>query len=156
PMFASFSSRAVMAVTLFIATSISAPVRAQSVQTDKTTYEVGERVIATFSGCPGRGTDWVGIYPASQAQNQGSTYWRYCQGGQTPASSGPASGSLTFLPFSLPPGDWQARLFFNDSYTLRSVANFSIVSRAASPTPPPAGDLTVMSLNIWVSGTNVP
>ncbi len=140
--------------TIFAAT----PALAQAVQTDAPTYEVGERVIVSFSGCPGSGTDWVGIYPASQQQNQGSTYWRYCQGGQTPGTTGPASGSLTFLPFSLPPGAWQVRLFFNNTYTLRAVTNFSIISRAAAPTPPPPpqANLTVMSFNIWVSGSNVP
>lgn len=137
---------------------MGAPAWAQSIQTDQAVYDVGERVVVTFTGCPGSGTDWVGIYPASQQQHQGSTYWRYCQGGMTPAGSGPTSGTLTFLPMSLPPGQWQARLFFNDGYTLRAVTNFEILSSAAAPTPAPPAEstLTVMSFNIWVSAANVP
>lgn len=144
------------ALCVLCVTCLCSGALAQSVSTDQSAYDVGERVVVSFSGCPGSGTDWVGIYPASQQQHQGSTYWRYCQGGQAPAGAGPASGSLTFLPMSLPPGEWQARLFFNDGYTLRAATTFRIESPGAAPTPPPSAHLRVMCFNIWVSASNVP
>lgn len=133
---------------------VSSVVSAPLVTTDLGEYEVGERVLVNFTEALGNGTDWVGIYPASQKSNVGSTYWFYTHGDRSPAGNGPISGTLTFLPMSLPPGDYEARYFFNDSYDLVDNAPFSVVSRTASPAPAVVGELTVMSFNIWVNALN--
>jgi endonuclease/exonuclease/phosphatase family metal-dependent hydrolase len=118
------------------------------------TYVVGEHVTVDVVGAPGTGADWVGIYEANEKSNDDSIYWQYLQGGQVPEPGGPTSASLLFLPMSLVPGTYHARLFFDDEYERRGTAYFHVTSETADPPPPPLGDLTLMSFNIWHSGTS--
>ncbi len=130
--------------------------QAQTVSTDKSTYVVGERVLATFDSSTTT-TDWVGIYEAGASHGSGypSIYWQYTNGEQTPGSSVIPAGTLNFLPFSLPPGDYDCRYFANDVYTLLDQVTFAVIAGSTSPAPPPTGELTVMSFNIWVNASNV-
>jgi len=122
--------------------------------TGMTTYVVGEHVTVDVPAAPGTGADWVGIYEAGAKSDFAPIYWQYLQGGQDPGAGGPTSASLLFLPMSLVPGTYHARLFFDDTYERQGAAYFHVTSDTADPPPPPLGDLTVMSFNIWHSGTS--
>jgi endonuclease/exonuclease/phosphatase (EEP) superfamily protein YafD len=121
---------------------------------DRSTYVVGEHIVVSFEGAVGSATDWIGLYPAGQRANQGSTAWLYTTGTQDPGVVG-TSGSVRFLPVNLWAGDWQARLFHDDGYELTARVSFTVTEPGDGPAPAPTGDLTVMSFNSWLDGTVV-
>lgn len=121
---------------------------------DADTYVVGEHIDVTFSGAPGSGTDWVAL-SAAGADEESYTTWLYLDGTQTEATSGPTEGTLRFLPVNLPPGDWEARLYYNNGYERVASVPFTVVSDAAETAPAPMGDLTVLTFNIWYDGEGV-
>jgi len=125
---------------------------AQSVATDKPTYVVGERIEVQFTGSTSA-TDWVGLFGAGAPQ-QPSIVWQYTNGQQSGTGAVIGSGSLVFLPVNLTPGQYEARFHANDGYTLLAQATFDVVSESLPPTPFSAGDLTVMSFNVWVNASN--
>lgn len=127
----------------------------QRAQTDQPVYDVGERVVVEFIGAGGTATDWIGLYPADQADNEGSTAWVYTSGSQTPADNAIFAGEVRFLPINLPAGEWEARLLHNDGYELHASVSFTVVDPGQMTAPTPIGDLTVMTFNVWVNGTGV-
>jgi exonuclease III len=60
---------------------------------------------------------------------------------------------VTILPLNLAPGKYGLRYFSNDGYTVLAQTNFTVVSGTVAKALAPAGDLTVMTFNIWVQGT---
>ncbi|MDG2149833.1 MAG: endonuclease/exonuclease/phosphatase family protein [Planctomycetota bacterium] len=90
---------------------------------DRMSYAVGEPIVANFSGGPGDGADWVGLYAAGEAPSVfSSTAWYYTNNSQTAgAGSGPETGSVTFdvgagPTWPLPPGDYTAYFLCCDGY----------------------------------------
>ncbi len=118
---------------------------------DRTPYEMGERLRFTFSGATDSGSDWIALFQADQWFDNAWISWVYVEG---------ESGDRVVLPSSLPPGEYEARLFANDGYEELASVLFEVIDGGVdSPTPQdPAdlGDLTVMTLNSWVGFTGVP
>lgn len=127
-----------------------------SLAVDRAAFVVGERVIVTFDGAAGTATDWVGLYPASQLEHEGSTQWLYTGGTQSPGALGVLTGEVRFLPIALPAGAWEARLFPEDTYDVQARAAFTVVEPGQVEPPAPVGDLTVMTFNSWLDGSAVP
>jgi endonuclease/exonuclease/phosphatase (EEP) superfamily protein YafD len=127
-----------------------------NLSTDQAEYEVGERLMVAFAGASGAATDWVGLYPADQTENQGSAAWLYTNGSQSAGEGGPVGGRLRFLPVGLPAGDWEARLFFADGYEVMARAPFRVTDPGERVPPAAVGDLTVMTFNSWLDGSAVP
>lgn len=130
----------------------ASPALAQRLVPDRNQYVVGERVKLAVADAPGSGRDRVGIYNASDATHTSPLYWQYLQGGQEPSTSGPTEASLTFLPMSLPRGEYEARLFFEDATRPSARVRFNIVEAGPVEAPAPEGNLTVLCFNIWVQG----
>ena len=105
--------------------SISEEPSAAAISTDKALYEEGEDVLVRFADAPANGTDWVCISPAG-AEVWEMVLWNYTHGTQSVASSGPAEGELLFDGSYLPAGDYEARIFYNDSYELAASHAFSV------------------------------
>lgn len=88
---------------------------APSVKTTKATFAAGESIVVTYANLPGGAKDWIGIYVAGSAN---TAYLQYLYTG------GKVSGSMTFSARAA--GNYEARLFFNDSYNLAAKAAFSV------------------------------
>ncbi len=70
----------------------------QTLTTDKPVYTPGEAVTVSWTGGPGNGTDWIGVYKPNDAPGPTpSTQWTYI-GGAT-------EGSTTFS--GLATADWK-------------------------------------------------
>ena len=80
----------------------------------KSEYSTGEQIVVNFSGLPGNALDWIGLYEQS-ADNLTIVDWWYTDG-TTSGTAGITDGSLTFDGISTP-GDYEARLFYNNGYT---------------------------------------
>jgi hypothetical protein len=89
--------------------------QAPTVTTSKSSYAVNESIVVRFAGAFGSSTDWVGLF-ASGAAHDNDLVYQY--------TGGKVSGTLTFPGRSA--GSYEARLFFNDSYTLRSKVAFTV------------------------------
>lgn len=100
---------------LLLATIAAA--RAQTLTLNKSVYETGQDIIATWTGGPGNPRDWVGIYQEGQTPGSvASTLWFYVNGTGT-ATAGLTDGSLTFSKNSLAPGNYVAHFLADNGYT---------------------------------------
>jgi hypothetical protein len=96
-----------------------------TVTTSRSTYRVGQRIGVSWTGAPGQGLDWIGLFPCNATTGKcggNGTYLLY-QYTQTRIE-----GSLTIgaersgfegisATWPLPPGRYVARLLVDDSYT---------------------------------------
>ena len=80
-----------------------------SVTTDKANYTQAESAVVTYANMQGNARDWISIAPAGSSPTTYITY-EYTGGG--------FGGTKTFPLAALPDGDYVARAYFNDSYTL--------------------------------------
>ncbi len=81
----------------------------------KSTYAVNENIVVNFAGAAGSSTDWVGLF-ASGAASSSYLVYQY--------TGGKVSGTLTFAGRGA--GNYEARLFFNDEYTVRAKVSFTV------------------------------
>jgi chitodextrinase len=86
------------------------------VGTDKAIYAPGEDIVVYFANAGGNLSDWVGFYNDGDANGN---YLDYIYLG------GVVSGSVTYGGFP-DAGDYDVRLFFNDSYTLEASNDFTV------------------------------
>ncbi len=115
-------------------TAPSAPISATTpaepigptVWTDKATYTPGETIVVNFANAVGNWSDWVALFLPGTPSNS-STYtniqWMYTDGTQS-GTAGIYNGTLNFS--GLLAGSYQARLFFNDNYTLQASCDFTV------------------------------
>ena len=82
-----------------------------------------------FSGSSGDSNAWIGIYPAGAPHGEHHRNWLYVSGSQTPGE-GKVSGEITFAE-GWDIGDYEARLFKNNSHEMMATYSFSI----AQPEP---------------------
>lgn len=96
------------------------------VSTSKPSYEVGETIVVNFSEMKGENHDWVGIYPVN-ANNDWENVAAWSWTGDT------KEGSVE-LNAAIPAGEYEVRAFFNNSFSLRAKAAFTIVPGFIPPT----------------------
>jgi hypothetical protein len=112
---------------------------APSLRTSKNTYAPGEQIVVNFSNASGNALDWVGLY-VSGATNTAQLQWTYTDGTQV-GTAGISTGFVAFTNGLTATGSYEARLFFNDSYTLRATVGFSVQTglpgSADNPSPAP-------------------
>ncbi len=87
-----------------------------SVTTSKSTYAVNESISVNFAGLSGTSSDWIGLYKVGAA-NTSYLVYQY-------TGAGKLKGTLTFAGRSA--GTYEARLFLNDSYTLKSKVTLTV------------------------------
>lgn len=95
--------------------------RDPSLRTSLPVYGAGDSITVEFSGFPGNDKDWITLIESSQPANlYGSWAYTHCR----------RSGGMDFR--GLPPGDYQARAYFNwpdGGYTIRAVSSFRVIER---------------------------
>ncbi len=84
-------------------------------------YSPGETIILNFQGLPGNPNDWIGIYPKGASNDwENVISWSFTNGSQAlNYAPGPINGSLSFP--GLPEGDYDARLFYNNSFNVQAM-----------------------------------
>ena len=96
---------------------LSVHLQAMSIQTDKTTYIPSERVSISFQEMFGDSQDWVAIYPKGSTNAWINVLdWQWTDGVKT--------GTITLK--NLPVGQYEARAFYRNSYTLEKSCDFSV------------------------------
>jgi len=98
-----------------------------ALQSAKPAYLTNETISISFTNGPGAPKDWIGLYAAGAAHGPGapSITWFYTDG----TKSGTLSRTAGTIPFAggLPtPGNYEARFFANDGYTLLASLPFAV------------------------------
>ena len=87
------------------------------ITTSKENYSVAETIRVTLANMSGNNHDWVGIYPAGSNNDWGNVVaWKF--------TNGVVNGNLSLS--AIPAGNYEARAFFNNSFTVESTDSFSV------------------------------
>ncbi|MAR30512.1 MAG: hypothetical protein CMG24_06275 [Candidatus Marinimicrobia bacterium] len=114
-------------------------------------FLVGEHIEAHFSGLDSYGSDWIGIFQ-SNASNEEYLYWKYTDGSQQNNYNFIDSGNVNFSPISLPTGNYELRLFYNNSYDIIESFPFIITDSCIEVEESTFNDMfKVMTFNTWYS-----
>ncbi len=97
-----------------------------SIQPNKDVYAPYEPIVVNFFHLPGNSNDWIGIYPKDASNDWGNVItWSFTNGSHAlNAMPGPVNGSVTLN--GLPVGRYDIRLFFNNSFDLRTEAEINV------------------------------
>ncbi len=87
-----------------------------SIKMSKSSYNTGETIVVDYSNLPGNSTDWIGLYVKGSSDTSDLTY-KYTNGAK--------NGRMTFSGLTNA-GEYEARLYFNDSYNREGSASFTI------------------------------
>lgn len=121
------------------------------VVSNKNIYIVGEHVEVSFSGLDSNGSDWIGIFE-SGSSNEEYLYWLYTDGTQQNNYNFIESGTINFSPITLPTGEYEIRLFYNNNYELIFSYSFSISDSCMDINDYAFDDtFNVMTFNTWYS-----
>jgi hypothetical protein len=110
--------------TLLISSTFS--VSAATITTDHPTYQPNETVTVSFSGLPGNAADWTAIVPAGSPADSGFVQYQF--------TGGATSGTVSIA--GLAAGDYEARAYFNSTYTILSSTAFTISGAVVSTDRP--------------------
>ena len=96
----------------------------------KHNFKVDEKITVLFDRSSGTKKDWVGLYQlGAEAPETPSISWWYCD--ETKAGNEIIKKGQVIFKDGLPvPGDYEARLYSNDSYELLSSVGFSVSERS--------------------------
>tara|TARA_Y100001970_G_scaffold234371_1_gene292675 strand:+ start:482 stop:1867 length:1386 start_codon:yes stop_codon:yes gene_type:complete len=118
---------------------------------NKNIYIVGEHIEVSFSGLDSNGSDWIGIFE-SGSSNEEYLYWLYTDGTQQNNYNFIESGTINFSPITLPTGEYEIRLFYNNNYELIFSYSFSISDSCMDINDYAFDDtFNVMTFNTWYS-----
>jgi hypothetical protein len=109
-----------------VAYQVPAASSAPAVTASKAAFRPGEAVPVSFSNASGSAHDWLGLFAAG-APNTSFLEWLYTDGSQT-GTAGILNGVVTFASGLPNPGNYEARLFFNDSYVAQASVAFGVSS----------------------------
>jgi hypothetical protein len=91
---------------------------ATTVKTNKDTYLVDEKIVATFANMSGNQADWIAIYPVGSTNAWANMLqWSWIEDELK-------AGTHTFE--AMPIGDYEVRVFFNNSFNDEAIAAFSV------------------------------
>lgn len=118
---------------------------------NKEFFLVGEHIEAHFSGLDSYGSDWIGIFQ-SNASNEEYLHWKYTDGTQENNYNFLDSGYVNFSPITLPSGNYELRLFYNNNYELIDSYPFTITDSCIEVEESTFNDVfKVMTFNTWYS-----
>jgi hypothetical protein len=90
------------------------------VQTTKKVYQNDEEITAMFENMSGDQQDWIAIYPAGSSNDwENMIQWAWIKGDK--------SGVSNFKPLSA--GEYEIRVFFNNSFNLEAKHRFSVINK---------------------------
>jgi hypothetical protein len=147
-----FNNSYTVQATVAFAVQASGP---PSVTTSKPAYNTGETIVVSFSNASGSAHDWIGLYNAG-AVNTAYVAWLYTDGTQT-GTAGIINGTVNFTGGLPNAGSYEARLFFNNTFTMQASTTFSVQSGPPGQAnyPNPVTGQTGVGLNptlTWTAG----
>lgn len=90
----------------------------------KPVYSPFEEIVIHFGNAAGNATNWIVIFlPATPSTNIDEFQWMYTDSTQS-GTAGITDGTLTFN--GLPADSYQARIHFNDGYTIEDSVDFTV------------------------------
>ncbi len=103
-----------------------------SVHVHEPCYSPGEPIVVDFEHLPGNPNDWIGVYPKGAPNDwEYVLTWSFTNGSQAlDTAPGPTSGSLTLD--GLPAGEYEVRLFFNNSFQVEAMDALWVQESCAS------------------------
>ena len=87
--------------------------------------EEGSPFTVGFSGSSGSPHAWIGIFPEGSPNGEHGANWLYVGGSQHPGE-GKTAGSVTFVGEQYVAGNYEVRLFRNNSHDMMASTSFSI------------------------------
>ena len=121
------------------------------IYSNKDSFLVGEHIEVYFSNLDSYGSDWIGIFE-SNTSNEEYLYWQYTDGTQVNDNNFIESGFINFSPITLPAGNYELRLFYNNSYELIESYSFVITDSCIEIEDSTFNDtFKVMTFNTWYS-----
>ena len=97
-----------------------------SISSSKKTYIKQEEINIKLTNLPANNGDWVGIYPKGSTNAWDNVKsWSYTNGTKSMNTTGIQSGLLNLE--GIAEGEYEARLFFNNSYNLEKKVSFNVV-----------------------------
>ena len=118
---------------------------------NKDLFLVGEHIEAHFSNLDSYGSDWIGIFQ-SNGPNEEYLHWQYTDGTQENNNNFIESGFINFSPITLPTGNYELRLFYNNNYELIDFYPFTITDSCIEVEEVTFNDtFKVMTFNTWYS-----
>ena len=121
------------------------------IYSNKDSFLVGEHIEVSFSNLDSYGGDWIGIFQ-SNTPNEEYLYWQYTDGTQVNNNNFIESGFINFSPITLPVGNYELRLFYNNSYELIESYPFVITDACIENEDSTFNDtFKVMTFNTWYS-----
>ncbi len=125
------------------------------VTVDNASIAPNEEIIISFNNTPGNKNDWIGIYPKGSNNDWGNVVaWFFTNNTKDTTVAGSVNGSITFAP--LPKGEYEARLFYNNSFNLESLVRFKVEDKIVGPTLTSNKTLYTAQESISVNFTNLP
>lgn len=126
-----------------------------TVTTSKPVYNPGETVVVNFSNAVGKAREWIGLFNAGTS-NTSYLRWFYTDGTQT-GTAGLINGSVSFPAGFSTPGNYEARLFFDNSSAMEAAVSFSVQTgppnQATNPNPSVnATGVTLTPTLTWTAG----
>ena len=116
------NNRLYVLLTLALSSYLFAEIELYS---NKSSYLVGEHIEVYFSDLNSVGSDWIGIFQSGSLDEE-FLYWQFTDGTQYNYYNFIDSGYIYFSPVSLPAGEYEIRLFYNNSYQMESSNQFII------------------------------
>ncbi|MBI5917226.1 MAG: hypothetical protein HY842_17785 [Bacteroidetes bacterium] len=93
------------------------PATGTRLKLDKSTYVEGEKIVVTYFNLPGNATDWIAMAEAGKPETQYGQWFH---------TQGKTAGTMEFN--GLWPGNYEARLFYNNSYKLEEKLSFKVAT----------------------------
>lgn len=89
------------------------------IEMTKSSYAEHEDIVVHFNNLPGNNKDWLGLYETGElADSDSYLEWHYTEGANT--------GTIVFS--AMKSGQYEARLFFDNSYDLEYAVSFTVGS----------------------------
>jgi hypothetical protein len=126
-----------------------------AVTTSKALYNPGETIVVNFSNAAGVAHEWIGLVNAN-GSSVNYLRWIYTDG-TTVGTAGITNGSVSFSGGLTTPGNYEARLFYENGFAIEGSAYFSVQdgppSQATNPNPASGSTGTSLTPTLsWTAG----
>jgi uncharacterized protein YkwD len=135
-----------MKLKLLLFCALTVTINAVTIKTEKDTYTSQEDIKVNIGEMSGHEKDWVGIYPVDSTNEwENVLRWNWTEG--------IIEGTTTLT--RLPVGNYEARIFFQNSFNLEGKYEFSIVDGDNPTTIKTEKDIYTTNENITMTVTNL-
>jgi hypothetical protein len=122
-----------------------------TIEADKIVYLTNAPIVLTFTGAPGSAKDWIGLYKVGAAPEAYLQWW-YTDGTDH-GTAGIKNGSVTFSQGFADVGNYEGRLYPDESFSpVLASTTFGVRVPPTNP-PAPAGTITIIWSNLPPTGS---